>query len=280
VTAALDVRCEGLVHIYPSPDGDEVVALRGLDLDVAAGEAVALLGPSGCGKSTLLSLMAGLLRPSAGRLTVGGTDVGRLDQRRLMAFRSGSVGTVLQGAARNLLPYASAVDNVELARSTLPRGRRREARPARELLDLLGLARVREGAVATLSGGEQQRVAIAVALANSPGLLLADEPTSQLDHDGRDEVLDALTAARQQLGTTVVVVTHDVAVGSAADRTVRMRDGRVGAEGRLGHEHAVVGTDGTLHIPDHLLEKWPPGTLVRVDPDGDDGHLHVRKADG
>ena len=276
----LDVHCSGLVHIYPGGglDGDEVVALRGLDLDVAAGEMVALLGPSGCGKSTLLNLLAGLLRPSAGRLVVGADDVGRLSQRELMAFRSGSVGTLLQGAIRNLLPYGSAADNVGFAQATVSRQRRRELATPGDLLGSLGLEQLSEASIATLSGGEQQRVAIAVAIANGPGLLLADEPTSQLDHVSRDTVLDALGSVRAQFGMTVVIVTHDPDVGRAADRTVIMRDGRVGAEGRLGEERAVVGADGTLHLPDGLLEAWTPGTRVSIETDPDDAaHLHVRK---
>jgi ABC-type lipoprotein export system ATPase subunit len=275
----LPVRCRGLVHIYPTVDGDDVVALRGLDLDVAAGENLALLGPSGCGKSTLLSLMCGLMRPSAGRLLVGDADVGRLDQRELMGFRSGRVGVVLQGAARNLLPYGTAVDNIEFAQATVGRSARARVPAPRELLAGLGLSDVAGRPAAGLSGGEQQRVAIAVAVANAPGLLLADEPTSQLDAPSRDEVLQTVAAVRQRLGTTVVTVTHDPAVARQADRVVIMRDGRVGAEGRSGEEYAVVGDGGTLHVPEDLLTEWRPGTRVRFVVDETDAHLHITRVD-
>jgi putative ABC transport system ATP-binding protein len=266
--AGLPVRCRGLVHIYPTAD-----------LDVAAGENLALLGPSGCGKSTLLSLMCGLMRPSAGRLLVGDADVGRLGQRELMAFRSGRVGVVLQGAARNLLLYGTAVDNVEFAQATIGRSARSRGPGPRELLAALGLTGMAGRTAAGLSGGEQQRVAIAVAVANAPGLLLADEPTSQLDAQSRDEVLRTVAMVRQRFGTTAVTVTHDPAVARQADRVVVMRDGRVGAEGRSGQEFAVVGDGGTVHLPEDLLTEWPPGTRVRFDVDEADAHLHIRRVD-
>ena len=271
----LSVRCEELVHIYRA-GGTEVVAVRGVDLDVAAGERLALLGPSGSGKSTLLALMGGLLPPSAGRVFVGDEEISRLGQADLLRLRADRVGIVLQGAARNLLAYASPLDNVRFAqRSSGRAGRRQSLRPA-ELLDTLGLSSVATHALTGLSGGEQQRVALAVAVANGPGLLLADEPTSQLDHHARDAVLDLLEQVNARFGTTVVVVTHDPDVGARLGRTVSMRFGRVGQEGRLGEQFAVVGKDGTVHLPDHVLADWPPGTLVRIDQDGDDLRLRRR----
>lgn len=279
MSGGLPVRCRGVVHIYAGIDGDDVVALRGLDLDVAPSESIALLGPSGCGKSTLLSLMSGLLRPSAGRIEVGTHNIGRLSHRELVDFRSGRVGTVLQGAARNLLLYGTAEDNVAFAQSTRSRRMKAGTTSPRAVLATLGLERAAETPVGRLSGGEQQRVAIAVAIANSPGLLVADEPTSQLDHRTRDEVLAALALVRERLGTTVVLVTHDPAVGATVDRTVVMRDGRVGAEGRLGEQDAVVSSDGAVHLPEEVMDEWAPGTRVRVDIDPQDRHLHIRRAD-
>jgi putative ABC transport system ATP-binding protein len=266
---ALSVHCNGLVHLYRGSDGSDVVALRGVDLDVAAGERTALLGPSGSGKSTLLELLAGLQRASAGRLLVGGHDLRARTPQELTRFRAGRVGTVLQGAARNLFPYATAEQNVAFAQRSLGRRARRGLMRPVELLEALGLGAVARRRVGLLSGGEQQRVAVAVGLANGPGLLLADEPTSQLDAEHRRHVLELLTRARDELGTTVVVVTHDADVGQALGRTSSMRDGRVGAEGRHGVEYAVVGRDGSVLIPDPLLTQWPPGTLVRVEEDGD-----------
>jgi putative ABC transport system ATP-binding protein len=271
----LSVRCEELVHIYRA-GGTEVVAVRGVDLDVAAGEQLALLGPSGSGKSTLLALMGGLLPPSAGRVFVGDEEISRLGQADLLRLRADRVGIVLQGAARNLLAYASPLDNVRFAQRSSGRASRRQSMPPAELLDTLGLSSVATHALTGLSGGEQQRVALAVAVANGPGLLLADEPTSQLDHHARDAVLDLLEQVNAQFGTTVVVVTHDPDVGARLGRTVSMRFGRVGQEGRLGEQFAVVGKDGTVHLPDHVLADWPPGTLVRIDQDGADLWLRRR----
>jgi ABC-type lipoprotein export system ATPase subunit len=274
VSAPAVVACEGVVHIYPTPTED-VVALRGVDLQIAAGSRVALVGPSGCGKSTLLAVMAGLVRPSAGRVLVGTTDVVRASERELVELRAGGVGVVLQGAAGNLLGYVDALDNVRFARAgartaSRPAGPGGAQLPAGDLLAALGLQGLAGVPVGRLSGGEQQRVAIAVALANGPGLLLADEPTSQLDAAARDDVVQALVHANTALGTTVVAVTHDPAVGAALGRVVAMRDGRVGAEGRGHAEYAVVGTDGAVHLPEHLLEAWPPGSLVRVVEEPDD----------
>src|SRR4051812_11669245 len=261
----LAVSCRGLVYIYRL-EGYDVVALAGVDLDIAAGESVALLGPSGAGKSTLLSLLAGLLRPSAGRLHVGGHDLVRADEPELQLMRSTAVGVVLQGAARNLLPYLSAEQNVRFAQGGVPASRRTQLPAVREVLAQVGLTnrgrpRLRPH---QLTPGERQRLALAVALATRPGLLLADEPTSQLDRDARDEVLAALDAVNRA-GTTVILVTHDPEVGAAMARTVTIRDGRVGAEGRRGEDYAVVGRDGTVHLPADVLRVVPPGTLLAAE---------------
>jgi ABC-type lipoprotein export system ATPase subunit len=261
----IGVACRGLVYIYRL-EGYDVVALAGVGLDIAPGESLALVGPSGSGKSTLLSLLAGLLRPAAGRVLVGPYDLAQASDADLRRMRSTEVGVVLQGATRNLLPYLSAEQNVRFAQRGVPAHRRRELPAPREVLSLVGLPargrfRLRPAALAP---GERQRLALAVALATRPGLLLADEPTSQLDTRARDEVISALDAVRAG-GTTVVVVTHDPAVGARLGRTVTIRDGRVGAEGRLGEEYAVVGRDGAVHLPADVLRAVPPGTLLRVE---------------
>jgi len=272
----LGVRCEELVHIYRTGDLD-VVAVRGVDLVVAPGERVALLGPSGSGKSTLLAMLGGLIPPSAGRVWVGDEEIGGLNERGLLRMRSQRVGLVLQGAARNLLQYATPIDNVRFAHRSLPRSRRTELMRPIELLEALGLGEIADRPVPLLSGGEQQRVALAVAVANGPGLLLADEPTSQLDHDGRDSVLDLLDVVNERFGTTVVVVTHDSEVGARLGRTVTMRYGRVGQEAHRGEQFAVVGKDGSVHLPDEIVTEWPPGTQVVVERDGDE--LRIRRRD-
>jgi ABC-type lipoprotein export system ATPase subunit len=267
---AIGVSCRGLVFIYRL-EGYDVVALSGVDLDIEAGQAVALVGPSGSGKSTLLSLMAGLLRPSAGRLQVGEHDVVKASPAELQLMRASDVGVVLQGSSRNLLPYLSAEQNVQFAQ----RGARvvtgRPLPSPREVLSLVGLAvrgrvRLRPG---QLTPGERQRLALAVGIANRPGLLLADEPTSQLDTHARDEVLAALDSVRRA-GTTVVVVTHDPDVGERMGRTITIRDGRVGAEGRRGEDYSIIGRDGSVHLPPDVLRVHTPGTLLRVElqPDG------------
>jgi ABC-type lipoprotein export system ATPase subunit len=261
----LGVTCRGLVYIYRL-EGYDVVALAGVDLDIAPGESVALLGPSGAGKSTLLSLLAGLLRPAAGRLVVGRHDLVRATSAELQALRASDVGVALQGASRNLLPYLTAEQNIRFAQ----RGANGSAPVPRDVLAMVGLT----GRVASrsrphrLAPGERQRLALAVALAGRPGLLLADEPTSQLDARARDEVLMALDAVRRA-GTTVVVVTHDPEVSRGMGRTVTIRDGRVGAEGRRGEDFAVVGRDGTVHLPQEVLAMLPPGTLVSLEPQPD-----------
>jgi ABC-type lipoprotein export system ATPase subunit len=273
--AGVDVRCEGVVHIYPSSgkDMDDVVALRGVDLDVDAGEFVSLLGPSGSGKSTVLGLLAGVLRPSAGRVLIGEHDVGRMPPRALGKLRGSLVATVLQNPARNVLPYATVRQNVAFgAPPGAPRHR------ADELLERLELSHLSSQVAGRMSGGEQQRVAIAAAVCSGARLLLADEPTSQLDAAGRDEVVGLLDQVNRELGATVVLVTHDPHVAQHTARTVTIRDGRVGAEGRHGREFAVVGRDGSLQLPPDILEAFPPGTLLEVSRQAD-GISMVRRVE-
>ncbi len=259
----IGVSCRGLVYIYRL-DGYDVVALAGVDLDIEAGESVALLGPSGAGKSTLLSLLAGLLTPAAGRLHVGTHDVARASPAELQYMRATDVGVMLQGAMRNLLPYLSAAENIRFAASGVPAQRRSALEPPGELLQLVGLAGREKQRPPQLAPGERQRLAVACAIANGAGLLLADEPTSQLDTQARDEVLEILAQVRAT-GRTVVVVTHDPDVGLRMGRTVTIRDGRVGAEGRRGEEYSVVGRDGAVHLPPDVLAEVVPGTLLRVE---------------
>jgi ABC-type lipoprotein export system ATPase subunit len=258
----LQVSTRGLVHIYRA-DGHDVAALAGVDLVVSPGEVVGLLGPSGAGKSTLLTLFGGLMRPSAGRVLVGEHELSTLSESDLDAFRAAEVGLVLQGAARNLLPYLTAQQNVEFAQRSARRAGRDVPSP-REVLDLVGLDREARQPLPSLPPGQLQLAALAVALASRPGLLLGDEPTSQLHHTSRDVVLDALHRVNQEWGTTIVVVTHDPEVAARLPRTVTIRDGRVGGEGRAGEEYAVVAADGSLPLPPAAVAAFPPGALVRV----------------
>jgi putative ABC transport system ATP-binding protein len=249
--------------IYPaSGEGlDDVVALRGIDLDIDPGEFVSLLGPSGSGKSTVLGLLAGMLRPSAGRVLIGPHDVGRLAPRSLARLRGSVVALVLQNPSRNLLAYATVRQNVAFAAG--PSGKSSD-----ELLSRLGLAALADRVTGRLSGGEQQCVAIAAALSSGAQLVLADEPTSQLDAVGREHVMELLAQVHAEFGRTVVLVTHDPSVAARSPRTVTIRDGRVGSEGVRGREYAVVGRDGSLQLPPELFEEFPPGTLLEVRRDG------------
>ncbi len=259
----LMVRCDGLVQVYGAP-GQEVTALRGVDLEIPAGETVALLGPSGAGKSTLLWLFAGFLRPTAGIVEVCGRRLADLTPRSATNMRLREVGVVMQTPARNLLSYETAAGNVQFAQGPTRRSGSVKRRRTAALLDAVGLSGVTHRPAGRLSGGEQQRLALAVALCNGPRLLLADEPTSQLDHRSAASVIDLIRAANEDLGTTIVLVTHDPAVGKAMGRTVTIRDGRVGAEGHAGEEYLVVGRDGSIQLPPDLLEVLPPGSLARA----------------
>jgi putative ABC transport system ATP-binding protein len=257
------VRCENLVHVYGTA-GSEVAALRGVDFDVREGEMVALLGPSGSGKSTLLWHLAGLLRPTAGTVDVNGHRLAAMSSAELASFRLREVGIVLQNAGRNLLPYLTATENVVHAqRPTRRRGKVKRSR-ASALLDAVGLTKVASHNAGRLSGGEQQRLSLAIALANGPKLLLADEPTSQLDVEAAKVVIDLLKNANADLGTTIVLVTHDPSIGEALGRSITIHDGRIGAEGRAGEQYLVVGRDGTVQIPEELSDLLPPGALARA----------------
>ena len=280
----LAVRTQRLVHIYRS-DGHDVAALSGVDLDVSAGEMVGLLGPSGAGKSTLLGLLGGMFRPSAGKVFLGAAEVSALTERELDDLRASQVSLMLQGAGRNLVRYRTPEQNVAFAQRWVRR--RRGSLPApREILRLVGLGEHARAGLSELSAGQLQLAAVAVALAGGPGLLLADEPTSQLDHGARDTVLDALARINRDLGTTMLLVTHDPGVARRLPRTVTIRDGKIGGEGRRGEEYAVVSADGFLPLPAHTRTDLPPGTLVRFTPVPEgyllavQGHLDAAGAGG
>ncbi|HEU0240848.1 MAG TPA: ATP-binding cassette domain-containing protein [Micromonosporaceae bacterium] len=260
----LAVTCRRVVHIYRADAGD-VVALAGVDLSIAPGEMLALVGPSGSGKSTLIALLAGLMRPSAGRVMIGTYDIGTLSDGEISRLRGTELGVVLQGAAGNLLPYATLARNVWLAQTRAASTKGIKLDDPEQILDLVGLSGKGKARIGELAPGARQRAALAVGIAAGPGLLLLDEPTSQLDSAGRDEVIHALETINAERGATVVVVTHDSEVGNRLGRAVTIRDGRVGAEGRGGQEFAVVASDGTVQLPPEVLDDFPPGTLFAVD---------------
>ena len=255
------IVCDNVVRIY-QVDQIEVQALQGLDLLVNAGEMIAIVGASGSGKSTLLNVLSGLDVPTAGRARVGSWDLLRMTAADRLAYRRSEVGFIWQQTARNLLPYLSAAENVALPMAFAGvRGGSRKRRSA-ELLDALGMGPKAHRRPGELSGGEQQRVAIAVALANRPRVLFADEPTGELDSATGQEVFAALRAANTDFGTTVVIVTHDAEVAGQVQRTVAIRDGRTSSEvvrttsvdefGRsavTAEEYAVLDRAGRLQLP-------------------------------
>lgn len=276
-----DIRCRGLVRIF-AVDGVEVQALQGLDLDVEPGEVVAVVGASGSGKSTLLNLLSGLDKPTGGSAVVAGTDLLTMRGPDRVRYQRHTVGFVRQQVSRNLLPYLTAHENVRLPLELAAAVRSRAAGVAREarvgeLLELLGVGAVAGRRPAELSGGEQQRVAIAVAIAGSPQVLLADEPTGELDEETSAEVLETLREVNRATGVTVLVVTHDPAVAEHVARTVRIRDGRtstevlrrteVDADGVSRHvaeELAVLDRVGRLQLPADVVERLGLRERVRL----------------
>jgi ABC-type lipoprotein export system ATPase subunit len=223
------VECENLVKIYKTRDF-EVLALQGLDLTVEEGELIAVIGNSGSGKSTLLNMLGGLDRPSAGRLIVDNNDLLKMSTQKLILYKRRSVGFVWQSNARNLIPYLTAQQNVELPMILcgVPRTQRKER--TRDLLERVNLNRQRNSKLFQLSGGEQQRVAIAIALANRPRLLLADEPTGSVDQRTSRQIYDLIRDLNHDLKLTVIIVTHDRQLAKTVSRVVMIRDGRTSSE--------------------------------------------------
>ena len=272
------IECSGLFKIYKAAEL-EVVALRGLELTVGGGEIIAIVGASGSGKSTLLNILAGYDAPSAGTVRVGNYDLLQMTNREVVEYRRHEVGFIWQETSRNLFPYLSALENVELPMviSGAPGPERRQR--ALELLDVVGLAHRADHKPAQLSGGEQQRVAIAVGLSNQPPLLLADEPTGELDDETGEEVLELLNTVNTDIGTTVIIVTHDPAIATSVGRAIAIKDGKtstettreVSFERKLGgdasdtEEFLLIDSAGSVQIPREILDELNIGRRVRVD---------------
>ena len=237
------ITCENLVKIYKIADL-EVVALQGLDLIVEKGETLGIVGASGSGKSTLLNILGGLDRPSAGRVTVDGQDLLKLSDGALNRYRRNKVGFVWQQTSRNLIPYLTAQENVELPMTVSGMSRREKRAWTRELLDAVDLYDRRRHRLMQLSGGQQQRVGIAVALANKPALLLGDEPTGEVDSATAQTIMDTFHRLGETLGLTTIIVTHDPRIARQVDRVVAIRDGKTSTETirRVGQlERAMIG---------------------------------------
>jgi ABC-type lipoprotein export system ATPase subunit len=254
------INCEGLVKIYKAADL-EVFALQGLDLRIENGELMAIIGNSGSGKSTLLNMLGGLDRPSAGILEIDGKNMLKMSERDLVRYKRESVGFVWQNNARNLIPYLTALENVELP--ILLKGKRKRLR-ALELLEAVGLTHRKNNKLHQLSGGEQQRVAIAIALANHPKLLLADEPTGSVDSKMADQILDLFRELNRTIGITIVIVTHDPLLAKKVDRVVAIRDGKISSEmlRRKSYaeemeelERGIAQTEEDSHVEYAILDK-------------------------
>jgi ABC-type lipoprotein export system ATPase subunit len=267
------IVCENLVKIYKVADL-EVVALQGLDLQVQAGEMMALVGPSGSGKSTLMNILGGLDTPSAGQVRVGEHDLLGMSRQEQILYRRREVGFVWQQTARNLLPYLSARENVELPMALNHVGGNERRKLSRKLLERVGLGHRIDHRPDRLSGGEQQRVAIAVALANQPSLLLADEPTGEVDSEAAEQIFQTMRELSRDFGVTVIIVTHDINVSARVDRVVGMRDGRTSIEiirrrdaagQTIGEEEFVIlDRAGRLQLPQEYLESLGLEERARV----------------
>ena len=290
------VQCENLVKIYKTGE-IEVMALQGLDLTVHRGELMGIVGASGSGKSTLLNMLGALDKPSAGSLYVDGKNLLTFDEQDLIRYKRETVGFVWQNNARNLIPYLTAVQNVEMP--MLLSGRKNRHERAVQLLEMVGLGQRKNSVLGQLSGGEQQRVAIAIALANNPSLLLADEPTGAVDTATASMVLDVFRELNRQTGVTIIIVTHDTNLSKSIDRVVAIRDGRTSSEmlrkrpaamsfdqlAKMNEEHeallssqttdheelVVLDRAGRLQIPKEYLEALglKGGDKVRVELEED-----------
>ncbi|MGN6125663.1 MAG: ABC transporter ATP-binding protein, partial [Humibacter sp.] len=282
------ILCSDLVRIY-SGDGVEVQALQGLNLRVDGGELVAIVGASGSGKSTLLGILSGLDKQTAGKAVVAGRDLLTMSRKQRLEYRRRAVGFIWQQTERNLLPYLTARENIAMAMSLagsgsvrgsgdVRRGRDRTARMSArsdELLDLLEIGDKAERMPAELSGGEQQRVAIAVSLANDPRVLLADEPTGELDDATSVEVLEVMRRVNRELGVTTLIVTHDPTVAEHVRRTVLIRDGRTstevfrshgeGGEHAVAEEFTVIDRSGRLQLPAEYVTRLQLRDRVRLE---------------
>lgn len=265
------IQADGLVKIYKTKQ-TEVLALQGLDLEVEKGELTALIGNSGSGKSTFLNMIGGLDRPSAGSLIVGGRNLFTMTERDLVDYKRDTVGFVWQNNGRNLLPYLTALENIMMPMNLTSSHKKKKK--AEELLDMVGMSHRKHSRMNQMSGGEQQRIAIAIALANSPKILLADEPTGSVDTKTADQIFDIFTELNRN-GQTILIVTHDVALSKKVRRVIAIRDGKISSERILKESYAerlkeasldwrnedtqeefvVLDKAGRVQIPSDILKK-------------------------
>ncbi len=223
------IRCDSLVKIYKSEDV-EVMALQGLDLEIKKGELMAVIGKSGSGKSTLMNMIGGLERPSAGKLYIDGKDLFTLSDNEMVEYRNKTVGFVWQKSSRNLVPYMTAVENIEVPMYFTKKSPEEMRKKALELIEKVGMLHKKDSYPEQMSGGEQQRIAIAVALANEPDILLADEPTGAVDSKTSNKIQDLFCTLNKELGITIIIVTHDISLANKVNRVVMISDGKISTE--------------------------------------------------
>lgn len=289
------IRAEGLVKIYKTRE-TEVLALQGLDLEVQEGELTAMIGNSGSGKSTFLNMIGGLDRPSAGKLWVDGKNLFTMSEKELVSYKRDTVGFVWQNNGRNMLPYLSAIENVMMPMYLSSAKAKKQK--ALELLEMVGMSHKKYSKMNMLSGGEQQRVAIAIALANSPKLLLADEPTGSVDHATADYIFDVFSELNKN-GQTILIVTHDMTLSKKVRRVIAIRDGKISSERILKEayqdrvkessidwrseetqdEYAILDKANRVQLPAELLEELAlSDNKVKIEMK--DGQIVISKPDG
>lgn len=289
------IECDNLVKIYKTED-IEVVALQGLDLTIKVGEVTAIIGKSGSGKSTLLNVIAGLDRPSAGSIRVAGHNLLKFNDDQLKHYNRETIGFVWQNNARNLIPYLTAQQNVAVP--LMITGHKARKDRAKMLLEMVGMGHKLTSKLSQLSGGEQQRVAIAIALANEPKILLADEPTGAVDHATADHIMEVLNNLNKKLGITIVIVTHDRKVSKMVNRVIAINDGMIGSEmvklddlpsgfgnddpydtSQTHDEFSIVDKKGRMKIPEDIMKHWSieGGEKIRVEKTEDGFEVKVEK---
>lgn len=223
------IVCDGLVKIYKTKEV-EVMALQGLDLVIRRGELMSVIGKSGSGKSTLMNIIGGLERPSAGRIIVNGKTLSEFSEKEMVGYRKRTIGFVWQKSARNLFPYLTSLENIEAPMNFEGMKASEKRKKALQLLDMVGMSHKRDSYPGQMSGGEQQRIAIAVALANTPEILLADEPTGAVDTKTSNMIQDLFRKLNRELGITIIIVTHDMKLANKVDRVVMISDGKISTE--------------------------------------------------
>ncbi|MCL2356495.1 MAG: ABC transporter ATP-binding protein [Defluviitaleaceae bacterium] len=273
------IEAESLVKIYKTKD-IEVLALQGLDLVIERGEIMAIIGNSGSGKSTLLNMIGGLDKPSAGKLFVDGKDLFKLREKELVDYKVSTVGFVWQNNARNLIPYLTAIENVMMPMQFNRKKIKNKRERAMELLELTGMSKRAKHRLNQLSGGEQQRIAIALALANHPAVLLADEPTGSVDTRTTEYILDMFRSVNKELGTTIVIVTHDREIAKKVERVVAIRDGKTSSEFIMSYAEKLAGIEGFGQIEYAVLDRAgrvqiPRNFLDKMNLENNRLHIHM-----